>query len=132
MKRNRLLLTLGLCLPLILATPILFTSTGCKSTPLRTAYVATGTTVSTVETAWDAWFDYVVAGKATRADDSKARELYAKWSAAKQTARDVLLAVKAGQDKGTGDLEVALSAVSIAAADLMQFIKPRIQKIRTP
>jgi hypothetical protein len=78
--------------------------------------------VTTVEAAWDAWFDYVSAGHATRAEDAQARQLYARWLAAKSLARDVLLAVKAGQDKGVPDLEIALSAVSAAAADAMQFI----------
>ena len=111
-----LLLSILLCL-----SPLL--STGCN-TPTRTAYVTAGASVVTIETTFAAWGDYVVAGRATRAQDAKARELWGHYQRAKAVAIDVATSYSVSGDATR--LEVALTAVASAAGDFVAFVGPLI------
>ena len=94
--------------------------TGCQSEN-RAAYVATGSVIVTVDAAMSAWGDYVRAGKATRDDQIRVRDIYLKYQAAIAIERDAVLAAQATKDDGA--LRQALAVVAASQSDVIALVQ---------
>lgn len=110
-------------------TILMLILSACK-TPMQTTFVTTGVVVTTVDTALQAWGDYVRAGKATVAQSAKVEELCGHYVRAMQVAKDLMLVMAESKNKEIykTQLDLALAAISDTSANLVAFIQPFVKK----
>ena len=115
-KNNSTLPILLLCAAITLSPP------GCASSPKTAAYQSVGTTITLVDASMRAWGDYVRAGYATPADETRVRTAYTQYSHAIAVAR---VAVASSTESPT-TLDAVLDTLSIARRDVVTIISDLI------
>lgn len=104
---------------LFCASIVSFTFSGCGSTPEATATHLAGTTVATVDSAMQAWGDWVRAGNATQAQMDAVKAAYAKYYAA-ATASDKALEAYVAAKASNPNADRSTYTAAIAAAQSAQ------------
>ena len=125
----------GAIIAAILLVGLIFSGPiGCKSPPVGTAYKAASSVRLTVDAAMKAFADAEVAGRVSKSEDTKARQLYGDYLKAMNIARDAAVvyastvAANPSYATNTVQLDAVLATVATAEADVVNFIQPLIKK----
>lgn len=94
---------------------------GCQN-PDRAAYVTAGTVITSVDSAMNAWGDFVRAGLSKPEQEVRVKDAYQKYQIATRTLRTVVRSYKnSPQDEAR--YETALRVVEAASADLISIVR---------
>ena len=113
----------------LLGFALVTSTTGCQSTPAKTAANISDASKITVEAALRAWNDYIPVGKPSLAKQAEVRQAWRKYQAAQLLILDTAIILKqaetAGLDKAEAQqaLNAAIAQATTALADLVTLLR---------